>query len=179
MSSLTNKKRSSFLIGIGACALIVSTGLATLATRGSDSGPKVNAAAQTTATTVATGVVASPASGMNFTIPTGQQAIAVQVPLVAGLAGFAKAGDLVNVFGAYSPINGQPADSQAKLVLQKVKVLAAQPSVDGTGTTYMLAVSTADAETVVYLTNFQKVYLSLARDDQGTLSPKGFSGKNA
>jgi hypothetical protein len=174
------KKRSTFLIGIGACALVVSTGLAALATRdGGDNKPNVAATASTPTTVAAVGSVAAPAGVPSFTIPTGKQAIEVQVPAVAGLTGFVKAGDLVNVYGALSPVNGQPADPAGKLVLQKVKVLASQAAPDGASTTYVLAVDTADAEAIVYLTSFQKVYLTLARDDQGSLLPKGFSGRNA
>lgn len=174
------KKRSTFLIGIGACALVVSTGIAALATR--DSGSNNNtpvAAAASAPTTVAVGAVAAPAGVPSFTIPTGKQAIAVNVPAVAGMAGFVKAGDLVNVYAALSPVNGSPADNAGKLVLQKVKILASQASADGGSTTYVLAVDTAESEAMVYLTSFQKVYLTLARDDQSGLLPKGFSGRNA
>lgn len=173
------KKRSSFLIGIGACALVVSTGLAALATRDSGGDKPTVAATASTPTTIAVGAVAAPAGVPSFTIPSGKQAIAVAVPGVAGMAGFVKAGDVVNVYGALNPVNGQPADTSAKLVLQKVKVLSSQSSPDGASTTYVLAVDTTDAEAIVYLTNFQKVYLTLARDDQSSLLPKGFSGRNA
>ena len=174
------KKRSTFLIGIGACALVVSTGLAALATRGSGDDNKAPVAATAlTPTTVVVGAVAAPAGVPSFTIPTGKQAIEVQVPAVAGLTGFVKAGDLVNVYGALNSVNGVPAEPAGKLVLQKVKVLASQAAPDGASTTYVLAVDTSDAEAIVYLTNFQKVYLTLAREDQGSLLPKGFSGRNA
>ena len=42
---------------------------------------------------------AAPAAPTSFTIPEGKQAVAVQMPFVAGLAGYAKAGDIVNVYG--------------------------------------------------------------------------------
>lgn len=176
--ALTTKKRSTFLIGIGACALIVSTALAALVTRDSGGEPKVQATASTP-TTLAVGAVAAPVGVPSFTIPNGKQAISVQVPAVPGMSGFVKAGDVVNVYGAYSPINGVPTDNQAKLVLQKVTVLASQATPDGAATTYVLSVDTADAEALVYLTSFQKVHLTLARNDQGSLLPKGFSGRNA
>jgi Flp pilus assembly protein CpaB len=107
--------------------------------------------------------------------------MAVQMPFVQGLAGYAKAGDVVNVYGAYRtlPINAAPEDPQAKLVLQKVKVLAVNPGADGGNATYILSVSTSEAEAVAYLSTFQKVWLTLARDDQGSLLPKGFSDNNA
>ncbi|MDP1794530.1 MAG: RcpC/CpaB family pilus assembly protein [Acidimicrobiales bacterium] len=177
--ALATKKRSTFLIGIGACALIVSTALATLATRGGDDTPKVTAAASTPTSAVAPGVVANPAGVPSFTIPTGKQAIAVQVASVPAMAGYVKAGDDVNVYSALTPINGAPAENAGKLILQKVEVLASQAAADGMTVTYVLSVDTNAAEAIVYLTNFQKVYLTLARDDQGSLIPKGFNSKNA
>lgn len=179
--AIATKKRSTFLIGIGACALMVSTGLAALATRGGDSAPNVKATASTPTTVAATtaGAVASPAGVVSFVIPNNKQAIAVQVPAVPGLQGFVKAGDSVNVYGAYTPIGGAPAEHTAKLVLQKVKVLSTQAAPDGGSTTYVLAVDTVESEALIYLSSFQKVHLTLAREDQGGLVPKGFSGRNA
>jgi hypothetical protein len=174
------KKRSTILVAVGAGVFVVGTGLATLATR--DSGAEhVSASAPTT--TIAAGAVNAPSGSVagNFVIPPDRQAIVVSVPYVAGLGGYAKAGDLVNVYGAYKslPIGASPEDPVAKLVLQKVKVLAVNPGATGSEATYVLAVNTSDAEALIYLTSFQKAYLTLARDDQTSLIPKGFSDNNA
>ena len=174
------KKRSTILVAVGAGVFVVGTGLATLATRDTThSDTKATAASKPAASVGAVTPSAGAVSTASFTIPEGHQAMAVSVPFVAGLAGYAKAGDLVNVYGAYKAIPVGPEDPVGKLALQKVKVLAVTPGVAGSDSTYVLAVSTPDAEAIVYLTNFQKVWLTLARDDQGSLVPKGFSDNNA
>jgi Flp pilus assembly protein CpaB len=175
------KKRSTILVAVGAGVFVVGTGLAALATRDSGGDAQVSAAASSP-TTVVAGAVAPPTpDGTSFVIPADHQAMAVQVPFVQGLAGYAKAGDLVNVYGAYKtlPITAAPEDPIAKLVLQKVKVLAINPGADGGNATYILSVNTQEAESIAYLSTFQKVWLTLARVDQGSLLPKGFSDNNA
>ena len=178
MSSIP-KKRSTILVAVGAGVFVVGTGLATFATRDTGGSDVKAAATQTTSAVGAVSPAAGAAANTSFLIPEGHQAIAVNVPFVAGLAGYAKAGDVVNVYGAYKAIPVGPEDPVGKLVLQKVKVLAVTPGVGGGESTYVLAAKTTDAEAIVYLTNFQKVWLTLARDDQGSLVPKGFSDANA
>jgi hypothetical protein len=173
------KKRSTILVAVGAGVFVVGAGLATFATRdATHSDAKLSSAAKPAAAVGAVTPAAGSVATSSFTIPDGHQAIAVSVPFVAGLAGYAKAGDLVNVYGAYKAIPVGPEDPVAKLALSKVKVLAVTPGVAGSDSTYVLAVSTTDAEAIVYLTNFQKVWLTLARDDQTSLVPKGFSDGN-
>lgn len=174
------KKRNAILIAVGAGVFVVGTGLAAFAVNDGDGGSSAPPAVVTT-TTVGAGAVSTAPGVVDFVIPSGMQAISVQVGSVPGVTTYPKAGSYVNVYGAYSslPIDAQPADPKGKLVLQKIKVLAAVPSADGANTVYTLAVNTHDAETLVYLTSFQKVYLTLARDDQGTQTPSGFSDDNA
>lgn len=172
------KKRSTILVAVGAGVFVVGTGLAAFATKDSG-GAEAPPPASVTTTTAAAGVVAAQSGAVDFVIPAGHQAISVAVPFVPGVSGYPKAGSFVNVYGAYAsiPITASPGDPMGKLVLPKVKVLAVQP---GQGdTTYVLAVSTREAEAIVYLTNFQKVYLTLARDDQGAQTPEGFSDDDA
>lgn len=177
------KKRSTILVAVGAGVFVVGTGLAAMATRDTGGDDNVRAAASSPTTLVA-GAVSPPAGAAgstSFVIPSDHQAMAVQVPFVQGLAGYAKPGDVVNVYGAYTslPIAASPQDPVAKLVLQKVKVLAVNAGVDGGNATYVLSVSTQEAESLAYLSSFQKIWLTLARDDQGSLLPKGFSDNNA
>lgn len=175
------RKRSTVLVAVGVAVFLLGTAGAVLATR--DSGGASAAPNTTTTTAVPAGavIVGVPAPPANFVIPSGQQAIAVQIPYVPGVAGYAKADDFVNVYGAFG---GLPptADPGAKLILQKVKVLSVTqpaPGVEAGNATYMLAVDTAQAETIVYLASFQKVYLTLAHDDQPAQASKGFQAKNA
>lgn len=170
------QKRSTILVAVGAGVFVVGSGLAALATHDSGGGSENKQAAVTTTippTGLATAAAAAPAP--SFVIPDGKQAIAVSMPAVAGVNGYAKSGDYVNVYGALK------TQGAARLILQKVEVLsvtAPPPGVEG-NSTYVLAVNTTDAEAVVFLTKFQDTYLTLARNDQGTLTPKGFGDANA
>ena len=183
----TNKKRNTVLIGVGAGVFVVFTGLAAFAMN--DDGGSSAPPAQVTTTTVADpdGVVGAPAAttaAQSFTIPAGKQAMSIQVPTVEGMSGYAKAGDFVNVYGVIGQPKTYPLDPGAaqhsKLILQKVEVLATTPPAAGQNTVnFVLAVSTSDAETLGYLESFQSLFLTLARDDQATLTPKGFTTANA
>jgi Flp pilus assembly protein CpaB len=178
----TPKKRSTILIAVGTCTFLAFSGFAALAIHNTGGDKKAAARSDTpvTAPAPAGSVAATAAGAASFVIPADHQAMAVQVPFVPGLAGYAKAGDLVNVYGFVhdNPKTAPVGDSMAKLILQKVKVLAVTPGTDGGNATYVLAVSTDDAETIQYLANAEKIWLTLARNDQGSLVPHGFQATN-
>jgi hypothetical protein len=173
------KNRSSILIAIGAAVFVVGAGLAFLAVRnngGGDEAPRVQTAAQTQSTQP--GQVAATPTTPSFEIPTGKQAVAVSVDYVRGVAGYAKAGDKVNLYGTLKPGSPQVkglVTPAAKLLLSDVPVLAVSaPAVGGNGaTTFVLALNPSDAEQVVYFQSFEGLYFSLARSDQGTISAPG------
>ena len=107
-------------------------------------------------------------------IPEGKTALAVQLANVPGVAGFAGAGDRINVYGVVKagsdPKN--PA-GMAHLIMQNTEVLnvngatlpAAQGQPGGTGLLYLLAVSPAEAERLIYLSTFESLYFSLVSKD--------------
>ncbi|MBA2609314.1 MAG: hypothetical protein H0U92_10270 [Actinobacteria bacterium] len=176
------KKRSTILVLVGAVVFVLGTGLAALATRGSDGGGGAPAAAAVTTTIPPPGSVAPPAAAAplaGFVIPNGHQAIALDVPFVNGVAGYAKAGDHVNVFGVFKnqAANASLPNPAAKLVLSDIEVLAATTPV-GANATYVLSVDVAQAEQLVYLASFEGSYLTLARDKQGQLTTVGRTPKN-
>ncbi|MEY2399343.1 MAG: pilus assembly protein CpaB [Actinomycetota bacterium] len=180
--SPTPKKRSTILVLVGAVVFVLGTGLAALATRGSDGGGgSPNAAAAVTTTTAAPGSVAPPAPAplSGFVIPAGHQALALDVPFVNGIAGYAKAGDHVNVFGVFknNAANSSLPNPAAKLVLSNIEVLAVS-STPGANSTYVLSVDPSQAEQLVYLASFEGSYLTLAREHQGDLSTIGRTPKN-
>lgn len=175
------KNRSTILVLVGAVVFILGTGLAALATRGSDGGgASPNVAAAPTAPTPA-GAVAPPAAAplSGFTIPAGRQAMAMDVPFVNGIAGYAKAGDRVNVYGVFknNAANASLPNPAAKLVLSDIEVLAVTNPA-GANSTYVLAVDPAQAEQLIYLTAFEASYMTLARENQGQLSTVGRTPKN-
>ena len=115
-----------------------------------------------------------------FTIPEGFDAVAVQLDFVPGVAGYASPGDRINLYGT---------GGRAELVLTNVEVLdvdltipprrgtATDPSTSGTArastsaVTYLLALSPADVEKVVFLTETQGLYASLVADGAEPAGP--------
>lgn len=104
-------------------------------------------------------------------IPEGKNALAVQLANVPGVAGFAGAGDHINIFGLQQD---SPQGPQAKLIMQNVEVLnvngaslaGKQGQPGGAGLVFLLAVDPVAAEQLVYLTSFQDLYFSLVAKDQ-------------
>ncbi len=111
-------------------------------------------------------------------IPTGKTALAVQMENVPGVAGFAGAGDRINVYGAAENAGAEGA-ARVQLVMQGVEVLKvngtnlppAQGQPDGPNLVFLLAVSPAEAERLVYLVTFEKLYFSLVPKDQAPVPP--------
>lgn len=106
-------------------------------------------------------------------IPEGKTALALQLANVPGVAGFAGAGDKINIYGLLKP-EASPPGGQAKLVMQNVEVLnvngatltTAQGQPGGGGLVYLLAVDPVAAEQLVYLTSYQQLYFALTAKDQ-------------
>ena len=176
------RKRSTFLLVVGVGVFVIGSALAALATRGGDSSS--NAVASGPTTTAPAGTVTTPAGLPSFVIPAGHQAIAVQLPFINGIAGYTKAGDHVNIYGAFrnGPANATLPNPAAKLVMSDIEVLwvsGPTPEPPNNTTTYMLSVDASQAEQLVYLQSFEGSYMTLARHDQGQLSTVGRSPKNA
>ena len=131
-----------------------------------------------------------------FKVPEGFEAISVQIDFVAGGAGYVSAGDRINLFGAYGsnyPIEGKTVP-RAELLLTNIQVLdvdltipsrrgSTDPNVaraTGDTVTYLLAVRTADAEKIVFTTEFESLYVTLTADDAPPAGPTpGSSTDNA
>ena len=170
------RNRSTALIAIGAAVFVVGAALTFLLVRdGKDSKVTASApAASAVAGGEATAVAAAPAA---VKVPAGKEAVAIQVPTVPGLAGYARVDDEVNVYGTFKehqPIASVKGPPLAKLVLSNAKVLAvtAPPAgAEAGNTTYLLAVNPGDAEKVVYLASFEGIWMSLSADGAPDLGP--------
>jgi Flp pilus assembly protein CpaB len=108
-------------------------------------------------------------------IPEGKQGVAVQLPFVAGGAGYVAAGDHVNIYGNLTKDEATPV---TKLVLGNVQVLDVSSEVaprvagnedraTGTTVTYLLALDPNEAEQVIYLAANAQVWMALV----GTEAP--------
>ena len=111
-------------------------------------------------------------------IPPGKRALAVELQPVAGIAGFAGAGDRVDVYGVVKSDGAAPG---VRLVLQAVDVL----NVNGTGLPtaqgqpgspnliYLLAVTPVEAERLIFLTEFEKLYFDLVPKGEAAVKTPG------
>jgi pilus assembly protein CpaB len=112
-------------------------------------------------------------------IPDGKTALAVELSNVPGVAGFAGAGDRINVYGVVKA-GSDPKLPQgaAHLIMQNTEVLnvngttlaATQGQPGGTGLLYLLAVSPAEAERLIYLSTFESLYFSLMSKDSAPVA---------
>ena len=113
-------------------------------------------------------------------IPEGKTALAIQMANVNGVAGFVGAGDKVNVYGVIKP-DTDPKNPQGAthLIMSNTEVLnvnganlvAAQGQPGGTGLVYLLAVTPAEAERLIFLSSFQQIYFSLVAKDAAPVGP--------
>jgi len=111
-------------------------------------------------------------------------ALALELAPVAGVAGFAGAGDRIDVYGVTGAEGTPPA---VRLVLQGVDVLnvngTALPATQGQpgspNLIYLLAVTPADAERMIYLTTFAKLYFDLVPKNEAPVRTPGAGPANA
>ncbi len=110
-------------------------------------------------------------------IPQGKRALALDLEPVSGVAGFVGAGARVDVYSV-AKSGGTPG---VRLILQGVEVLnvnglglpAAQGQPSGPNLVYLLAVTPAEAERLIYLTEFEKLYFDLVPSAEAPVSTPG------
>jgi Flp pilus assembly protein CpaB len=113
-------------------------------------------------------------------IPDGKTALALSMSNVPGVAGFAGAGDHINIYGVVKP-GDDPKNPQGAthLITQNTEVLnvngttlaATQGQPGGTGLVYLLAVNPSEAERLIYLNSFEGLYFSLVSKDAAPVGP--------
>ena len=112
-------------------------------------------------------------------IPPGKRALALELQPVPGVAGFVGAGDRIDVYGVSKGEGATPAG--VRLILQGVEVLnvngtglpAAQGQPGGANLIYLVAVTPGDAERLIYLTSFEKLYFDLVPQGEGPVKTPG------
>ena len=178
-------KRSTQMLLLGLAVFVVGAGVVIVALSGSGGSPN-SATATTTSTIAQAGTVIVPAGAAvptTFTIPEGKQAVALQLPYVAGLAGYAKATDLVNVYATVDKGQiGETAPPSVKLLLPGVEVLAVTgpgPGSDAGNATYLLALDAAQAEQMIFFARFESVWMTLVPKGQPPATTTGRSYQNA
>lgn len=124
-----------------------------------------------------------------FVVPEGFDAVAVQIDFVAGGAGYVNTGDRINLYAAIQGVAGDRPTPRAELLLTNVEVLdvnlsiparrgsatdpatAGVPRATGENVTYLLALRPDDVEKVVWGTQFEALYASLAAEDAPPAGP--------
>jgi Flp pilus assembly protein RcpC/CpaB len=186
-----NNRKSNNILVVGVAVFAVGAALAFFGLRSTDKAvatpqaQKPGAVATTDPNVRTVNVGPAGVSGVTtFTVPKGKQAVAVELPGVAGLAGYAKPGDTVNVYGTIKTGADQPNTKLktplVKLALTGVKVLDVRAPAPGTaGTaTYLLALDVADAEKVIFYAKFESLWLALTAEDQKPVTSPGRSYQN-
>jgi Flp pilus assembly protein CpaB len=115
-------------------------------------------------------------------IPAGKRALSIKLGAVQGVSGFVAASDRIDVYRvSKSEVLEPPPQAFVQLVLQGVEVL----KVDGGGTadaqtqpkatelSFLLAVSPGDAEKLIYLSEFEKMYFDLVPRGEPTVQTPG------
>jgi Flp pilus assembly protein CpaB len=176
------RSRSTKLIALGVAMFVFAGALAVLAMRGGDDKKDTTSAATSgdaPSVTIRQAAESTPTPAVTpVKIPTGKEAVQVQLPAVQGLAGYAKVGDRVNVYGTFkdkqpnAAVKGPPL---AKLILSNVEVLSAVNN--GSNATYVFAVNPNEAEQMIYLASFEGMWLTLVRDGAPVVG--GTAGHNA
>ena len=109
-------------------------------------------------------------------IPVDKMALALQMPSVPGVAGFAGAGDRIDIFGVSREGPGGPG---VRLILQNVEVLNVNGTVlvpdaglpEGKPLVFLVAVSPPEAERLVYLASFEQLYFGLVPKNRSQVRP--------
>lgn len=112
-------------------------------------------------------------------IPGGKRALALQLESVPGVAGFVGAGDHIDVYVVSKGANGAPPG--VRLVLQSAEVLnvngaglvAQQGQPNAPNLVYLVAVTPVEAERLIYLTEFEKLYFDLVPKGEAPVTTPG------
>lgn len=147
---------------------------------------RVAAAAVPAGVVVTTDMFITPQTRIGtIVIPPGKRALALELEPVPGLAGFAGAGDRIDVYGISTGEGATPRG--VRLVIQAVDVLnvngaglpTAQGQPGGPNLIYLLAVTPADAERLIYLKEFEKLYFDLVPQGEGPVTTPGAGPSSA
>ena len=182
--------RSSKMIVIGTAIFIAGAGLVFVGVRSGSSGtptPEPSAAATGRADPGDGGGAAVVVQGAGtaqapvVAIPKGHQAVAVQLQEVPGLAGYAKPGDLVDLYATVKggPDVGRLEAPYTKLILSKVQVLDVTPVETQTDPTFLLALTPEDAERVIFYAKFESLWAALVPSDAKRVVTRGVDHQRA
>jgi Flp pilus assembly protein CpaB len=183
-------RRSNNIVVIGVAIFAIGALLAFLGLKSQSkpvAKPQSAPIAATTPGTEVRTVTVGPAAAVNqattFVIPKGKQAVSVEVPGVAGLAGYVKSGDLINMYATVrnQQTSGRLKTPYVKLVLQNVMVLDVRTPAPGTGgsSVYLLALDVKEAEQVIFWAKYESMWFALSTPRNTPVTSAGRSYQNA
>ena len=117
-------------------------------------------------------------------VAPGKRALSLELEPVAGVSGFVGAGDRIDVYGVSK---GDETTAGVRLVLQGVEVLnvngaglpSAQGQPGGPNLVYLLAVTPAEAERLIYISEYHKLYFDLVPKGEGPVTTPGVGSAGA
>jgi Flp pilus assembly protein CpaB len=152
------QRRSTTIFIIGLLTLVLGAATTFAALHGSQAAADTAGSAKGKG---GAGGAAVPGQPTAFTIPAGKQALAVALDPVAGTAGTASAGSHINVFAAVTDKRPEGETHVARLVTQDVPVLSVAAPATGGSSTFVLAVTPAQAELLVFHASFSKLWFTV------------------
>jgi hypothetical protein len=185
-----NKSKSNNILFVGVAVFAVGAALAFFGLRSGNkavattqSAPISAATSASEVRTVQVGPAAVATAPVVFSVPKGKQAVAIELPSVPGLAGYARAGDTINVYATIrnGESNAKIKEPLAKLVLAGVKVLDVRaPAVGQAGNAvYLLALDVNEAERVIFFAKYESLWIALTDKDQKPVTSTGRGYQNA
>ena len=140
-----------------------------------------------------------PLRNSTVAIPAGMNGVAVTLDATPGAAGYANAGDTINIFAVDRPSDEGAPPAITRLLLSNVEVLDVSQQVapssnagvttaaDGTTTarstgsqlTFLLALNPTDAERVIFATSMNHLYFSIVHKGDGPALTPGANYSNS
>jgi Flp pilus assembly protein CpaB len=194
-------QKSTTLIALGVAVFVIGGALLFLVVRHNDKKTKSPAAAaskvSSVTTTLAPGTRVFPATTpttiIQFKIPSGENAVAVQMSYFPGGGGYVQDGDSVNVYAVAKPVTAASGNSQAAgcstatsgsvvLIQSNLKVLSVigqAPAQIGQPTSFLLAATPGVAAQLIYQQTFESLYFTLTTPGQAPAAPLAITCTNA
>lgn len=180
-------KKSTPIIALGVAVFVVGGALLFLLLRGNDKKTSKPVAAPAVVTTAApapgSAAATAAAAAAPIKVPAGQNAVAVQMDYFNGLGGFARSGDVVNVYEVVNKdckdLKGAPLGVKLAIANAKVlQVIESAPAQVGQPANYLLSMSPQDAERLIFLKTGYSLYFTLASQGEPAPATSGVSCAN-
>lgn len=180
-----SNQKSTTLIAIGVAVFLIAGGaLFFLVQHNNKSTPKSATLSRSavSSTTIPGASAISTVGTPSVAIPKGDNAVSMQMEYFAGVGGYVRPNDLINI---YVVVNKDCKDTHypltVKLMQSNVKVLQVLgqgPLQTGQPTSFLLAETPQQAEALLFLKNLGTLYFTLTNDASAAAATTGVSCSN-